>query len=166
MPRSIGKTPLRDLTTYGRTHAVRLADFDYTGDADIHLVLCAHSGAPFDNKAQAAFVCENVEFYCRKLAYRLNGYCLMPDHLHALLSPADSGRALRDWLRDFKSYTTNQYRKQARKKRLWQESGFDHVCRTEETAEKVLTYIVNNPVRAGLIERWQDWPWTRVFIEL
>ena len=49
---------------------------------------------------------------------------------------------------------------------MWQESGCDHVCRTEETAEKVLTYIVNNPVRAGLVERWEDWLWTRVFIKL
>jgi putative transposase len=166
MPRPRRRTPPRDLTTYGRTHAVRLADFDYAGDADIHVVLCAFDGLPFNDAALAAFVCENVEFYCRKLTFRLYGYCLMPDHLHALFSPADSGKPLKDWLRDFKSYTTNRYRKQNGKRRLWQESGYDHVCRTEETAEKVLAYIVDNPVRAGLAERWEDWPWTKVFIEL
>jgi putative transposase len=166
MPRPAQKTPIRDLKTYGRTHAVRIADFDYTGNVDIHLVLCAFEGSPFDNTETAASVCESIEFYCDKLGYRLYGYCLMPDHLHALLSPADSGRPLRDWLRDFKSYTTNRYRKKTGKRRLWQESGYDHVCRTEETAERILTYIVNNTVRAGLVERWMDWPWTKVFIDI
>lgn len=166
MPRPVNKTPLRDLKTYGRTHALRLPEYDYAGDADIHVVLCAYAGIPFTDATLAAFVCEDVEFYCRRLAYRLYGYCLMPDHLHTLFSPADSGKPLKDWLRDFKSYTTNRYRKLTRKHRLWQESGYDHVCRTEETAEKVLTYIVNNPVRAGSVERWEDWPWTKVSIEL
>ncbi|MFH1747249.1 MAG: transposase [Planctomycetota bacterium] len=166
MPRPSRKTPLRDLTTYGRSHAVRLPDYDYAGDADIHLTLCADVGAPYQDDPLAAFICENIEFYCRRLEYRLYGYCLMPDHLHVLLSPADSGKPLGDWLRDFKSYTTNQCPMPSVYRRLWQPSGHDHVCRTQETAEKVLLYIVNNPVRTGLVERWEDWPWTRVFIKL
>ncbi len=32
--------------------------------------------------------------------------------------------------------------------------------------KKLLIYIVDNPVRPGLVERWQDWPWTKVFIEI
>jgi len=157
---------VEDLTTYRRTHAVRLPDFDYVGDADIHLTICAQTGAPFRDDTLAALVCENVEFYCRRLGYRLYGFCLMPDHLHVLFSPASSDKPLEDWLRDFKSFTTNRFIKTTGKARLWQESGHDHVCRTEETAEKVLLYIVNNPVRAGLVERWEDWPWTKVFIPL
>ncbi len=165
MSRHPKKTPLRDLTTYGRSHAVRLSDFGCTGDADIHLTLCADSSSPFANDDIAAMVCENVEFYSRKLGYRLYGFTLMPDHLHVLFSPADSGRPLKDWLRDFKSYTSHRFRKQTGRQ-LWQESAYDHVCRAEETAERVLAYIIENPVRAGLVERWRDWPWTRVFLEV
>ncbi|MCK4342813.1 MAG: transposase [Phycisphaerae bacterium] len=138
MPRPTKKFPLRNLSTYGQSHAVRLPDFDYSGDADIHLTICAEEGAPFRDDGLAAIVCENVEFYSRKLGYRLYGFTLMPDHLHVLFSPADSGRPLKDWLRDFKSFTTNRFQKQTGKRRLWQESGHDHVCRTAETAEKVL----------------------------
>ena len=166
MPRPRTETPLRNLTTYNRSHAVRLPDCDYAADVDIHVTLCAHAGAPFRDAATATMVCENVEFYCRRLSYRLYGYTLMPDHLHLLLSPAESGTPLQDWLRDFKSFTTHRLRRQTGRTRLWQESGHDHVCRTEETAERVLMYIVNNPVRAGLAERWDDWPWTRMFIAL
>ncbi len=160
------KAPLRDLTTYGRGRALRLPDCDYIGDIDIHVVLCADRETPFRVDTVAAMVCENVEFYCRKLAYRLCGFTLMPDHLHALLSPAKSERRLPYWLDVFKSYTTNQYMKMGYRPPLWQASANDHVCRTAETAEKVLTYVVNNPVRAGLVQCWQDWPWTKVLIEI
>jgi hypothetical protein len=81
-------------------------------------------------------------------------------------SPADSGISIDVCLQRFKSYTGHAYAKLGGHPPLWQRSAFDHVCRHGETAEKVLTYIVNNPVRARLVERWQDWPWTKVFIEI
>ena len=84
MPRPNRKTPLRDLKTYGRSHAVRLPEYDYASDADIHIVLCARGGTPFHDTPLAVLICENVEFYAKRLGYRLYGYCLMPDHLHVL----------------------------------------------------------------------------------
>jgi putative transposase len=90
----------------------------------------------------------------------------MPDHLHVLLSPARSERPLAYWLDVFKSYTTNQYMRMGYRSPLWQPSAHDHVCRAAETAENALTYIVNNPVRAGLVQGWQEWPWTKIFVEL
>jgi putative transposase len=160
------RTPLRDLTTYGRGRALRLPGCDYIGNIDIHVTLCADREAPFRIAGIAAMVCDNVEFYCRKLGYRLYGLTLMPDHLHVLLSPAKSERPLAYWLDVFKSYTTNRYMKMGYRPPLWQPSANDHVCRTAETAVKVLTYIVNNPVRAEMVQVWQEWPWTKIFVEL
>lgn len=157
---------MRDLRTYSGSHAVRQPDCDYVGTIDVHVTLCAQRGRPFEDEALARVICENVEFYCQKLAYRLYGYTLMPDHLHTLLSPADSQKPLSYWLDVFKSYTTNQYMKAGGRPPLWQRSAHDHVCRTEETAEAVLMYIINNPVRAEPVHCWRDWPWTRVFIEV
>ncbi len=156
---------VRDLTTFGRAHAVRLPDFDYAADVDIHVTLCAADGTPFDDADTARLVCASVEFCSQKMGYRLYGYCLMPEHLHVLLSPAASRRSLEHWLRDFKSFTSNQYMKRSGRP-LWQRSAHDHVCRVAETAETVLAYIVENPVRRGLVQRWQDWPWTKVLIEM
>jgi putative transposase len=165
MPRG-SKTPLRDLRTLGRSRAVRHPDYDYVGDADVHLTLCADSGQPFARADVARLVFDNVEFYCQRLSYRLYGFTVMPDHLHVLVSPAASRIAVGVWLQRFKSYTGHEYEKLGGRPPVWQRSANDHVCRTGETAEAVLAYIVNNPVRAGLVERWQDWPWTRVYIEL
>ena len=160
------RTPLRNLRTYGSSRAVRLPDCDYIGDIDIHVTMCANRDKPFTDDVVAAMICENVEFYCRNLAYRLYGYCLMPDHLHVLLSPAESDKPMSHWLDVFKSYTTHCWMKSSHRAPLWQPSANDHVCRTGETAETVLAYIVNNPVRAGLVDCWQDWRWTKVFIEV
>jgi len=158
--------PLQRLQTYGRSRAVRLPGFDYAGDALIHLTLCAERGRPFHDANLAGVVCGSVERCCELCGYVLFGFCLMPDHLHVLLSPGESGVAVRDWLRRFKSFTTNEFVKGGGDSPLWQRSANDHVCRKEETGERVLAYIIDNPVRAGLAERWQDWPWTRVFIKL
>ncbi len=164
LPRS--KTPLRNLTTYGDGRAVRHPNCDYASDIDIHVTICADQGEPFRDDSVANMVVQNVEFYCRKLGYRLYGYCLMPDHLHVLLSPAKSGIPLAKWLDSFKSYTTHQFMKIGQKPPLWQQSGNDHVCRKEETAEIALRYIAENPVRKDLVRDWRDWPWTRVFIAI
>ena len=160
------KTPLRDLTTFGNTHAVRHPDCDYGGEIDIHVVICAWEGQPFRDRELAVAVCRSVEVSCRNMGFRLYGYCLMPDRLHVLLSPAESEQALAGWLRNFKSFTTNWYQKHGGKRRLWQESAFDHICRTGETAECVLAYIVENPLRGGLVKDWKDWAWTGVFIDI
>ena len=166
MPHRRQNTPLRDLSTYGRSRVVRHPDYDYAGDAILHMTICADSGRPFEEADTAEMVAKAVEKSCELLRYRLFGYTLMPDHAHVLLSPADPRRPIGDWLQSFKGFTTNQHKKRTGAARLWQTTAHDHVCRTEETAERVLTYIVNNPVRAGLVECWQDWPWTRTFCEL
>jgi REP element-mobilizing transposase RayT len=103
------KTPLRDLRTYASSRAVRHPDCDYAGEIDVHLTLWAGRGEPFRDKQLAAMVCGNVEMYWKRLACRLYGYCLMPDHLHVLLSPADSGTPIAKWLDLFKSFTTHQF---------------------------------------------------------
>lgn len=159
-------TPLRDLQTCSGSRAPRLFDCAYRGEIDVHLTLCADRGRPFENAGVAKMVCGNVEFYCKKLAYRLYGYTLMPDHLHVLLSPAESRKPLAYWLDVFKSYTTNRFVKASGHPPFWQRSAHDHVCRSGETAEAVLAYIANNPARVGLVDDWRDWRWTRVFIKV
>jgi len=157
--------PPRKYKTYGGSRAVRLPDFDYVGEVDIHVVICTESGQPFGSDTLAKEVCRSIEITSEKLQYRLYGYCLMPDHLHVLLSPAHSGKPLRNWLQTFKSYTAHWAKRNLGIPTLWQRSCHDHVCRTGETAEHVLRYILNNPIRAGLVKCAEDWIWSRSFIE-
>ncbi|HKQ48498.1 MAG TPA: transposase [Phycisphaerae bacterium] len=157
---------IEDLRTHGRSRAVRWDRYNYRDDAVIHITNCADRGAPFSDAGVAKMTADSVIRCCELRMYRLFGFCLMPDHLHTLLSPGDSGCPLAQWLDAFKSFTGHEFVKLGGVPPLWQRSCYDHVCRDGETAENVMRYIVNNPVRKGLVEDWRDWPWTRVFIEI
>jgi putative transposase len=76
----------------------------------------------------------------------------MPDHVHMLATfGPDAGmeRVIRNW----KRYTTNHAGI------CWQRDFFDHRLRNDESFDEKAAYILNNPLRAGLVERYEDWPY-------
>jgi len=78
-------------------------------------------------------------------------FLFMPDHCHALLSfPAERvwTRTIRDW----KHWTS------VRLGIHWQREFFDHRLRSDESFGEKAEYIAQNPVRAGLVTRAEDWP--------
>ncbi len=152
--------------TYGRSRAVRHPEFTYAADELVHPTLCAAIGASFRNAEFCREVCDSIGFYTTKLRYELYAYCLMPDHLHVLLSPANSSVPVSRWLQACRSYTAHASVRFGLRPPLWQRSAHDHVCRKGETAEIVAAYIANNPVRSGLVTRWTDWPWTEVLVDV
>jgi len=46
-----------------------------------------------------------------------------------------------------------------RKGRVWQPESFDHVLRSSESLDAKVQYVLENPVRLGLVQRWSDYPW-------
>ncbi len=46
-----------------------------------------------------------------------------------------------------------------RAERIWQEGFFDHLLRHDESLDQKWAYVRENPVRAGLVARWEDWPY-------
>ncbi len=84
-------------------------------------------------------------------------YCLMPPHLHLLISPGSI--SLLQWVGLFKQYT-QALALQIGISKLWQRSFFDHRLRSREREAEVIEYIRANPVRAGLVVHPDEWPWT------
>ena len=85
-------------------------------------------------------------------------YCLMPDHLHLQLSPRDGN--LIDLINGWKSYTANLLRKSGLEGSCWQRSFYDHVLRNDEDVKTVAEYIIQNPVRSKLVDRWDQYPYS------
>jgi REP-associated tyrosine transposase len=85
-------------------------------------------------------------------------WCLMPDHLHLLISPR--GANLSTVLSAWKSYTGHLLRKNGLDGPCWQRGFYDHALRKEEDIQRAAEYIVNNPVRKGLAENWSDYPFS------
>jgi len=86
-------------------------------------------------------------------------FCLMPDHLHFLASPRQNGISILTFTDQFKGKTTNCSWSVGWLGKLWQPRYFDHIVRGEEDLSAIDAYILNNPVRKGLVERFEDWRW-------
>ena len=80
---------------------------------------------------------------------------MMPDHIHVLVYPHDRDADVGE----FSGLTKRLIRRQARKDWRWQTGSFDRLLRGTESAQEKWVYIRENPVRAGLVTRWQDWPY-------
>jgi len=166
MPTNCGRfDPQKPLSTYGRGRTARLAGHDYAADWSVHLTVCALNGEPFRDAEVAQMVSSCVVEAAKLRKFHLYGYCLMPDHLHVLVSPADSRRPIADYLHALKGYTTRQYRLLRGRSRLWQTTAYDRVLRPNEDTMTVAAYVANNPVRAGLVKTWVEWPYSKIFVE-
>lgn len=84
---------------------------------------------------------------------------VMPDHVHAIIAPFAGGlsQAMKR-LKEASSIRANGALGRAGP--LWQHESFDHILRSDESVTEKMEYICNNPVRAGLVENWRDYPWT------
>jgi REP element-mobilizing transposase RayT len=82
-------------------------------------------------------------------------YAIMPDHVH-LLVRAHEGYNIISVIKLFKQ-KTGYWHAQKYKRPLWQKSFYDHIVRDDEGVENVISYILNNPVRAGLVGDWKDY---------
>lgn len=47
-----------------------------------------------------------------------------------------------------------------RKGSFWQSESYDHIVRDEDELERIIKYIIYYPVKAGLVEKWEDWEHT------
>ncbi len=50
-------------------------------------------------------------------------------------------------------------RELGRSGKVWQTESFDRVLRSSESLDTKLDYILRNPVRAGLVSKWDDYAW-------
>ena len=84
------------------------------------------------------------------------GYCLMPDHLHAMV--CTGGRPPRAIVQLLKGRTSRQVRRLRPELAPWQTGYWDRVVRREDGLFQTLRYMLMNPVRAGLVEDWWEHP--------
>lgn len=90
--------------------------------------------------------------------YHLWAWCVMPNHVHTV-AELRPGQSLAKVLHSWKSYTARRaqvcFGVQGS---LWQREYYDHLVRDEDDLYRVVQYVADNPVRAGL----KNWPWVWV----
>lgn len=87
-------------------------------------------------------------------------YCLMPDHIHFLVKPNVDGVSVLTFTDQFKGKSTNASWNHGWRGKLWQRDYYDHVVRDDESLTAIAQYILNNPVRTGLVATAEEWPWS------
>jgi REP element-mobilizing transposase RayT len=143
--------------TWGQSRSLRLRDFDYCSPYIIYHITIGSTDRKtlFVKPGLNRTVIETLKKSAPLYGYRLIAYSLLPDHLHILVQAEENPKDLRNFVRAFKSYSTKET---ARK--LWQRGFYEHILRKEEKTIEVAEYILNNPVRKGLVEKMEDYPWS------
>lgn len=122
------------------------------------------------NPAAADIVRDSLYHFAGK-RYELLAFVVMPSHFHWVFHPR------RDWIEslgDLKRRTPRECIMQSIKGytafrcnqllgttgTFWQDESYDHVVRTDAELARIIEYIEQNPVQAGLVARPEDWRWS------
>jgi REP element-mobilizing transposase RayT len=79
-------------------------------------------------------------------------YCVMPDHVHIVLGPSATCDII-TFVGRFKNLAQRAAWEAGVEGAFWQVGFYDHLLRVEEDIEQVVRYVLDNPVRAGLVSR-------------
>ncbi len=103
--------------------------------------------------------------------YTLDAFCVMPNHVHVVLTPLRTNSdevkqeetyySLSTIMQALKGRVALQANRQlGRRGKFWQHESYDHVVRDEDEWRRIVEYVLHNPVKAGLVQHWEEWPWS------
>ena len=138
---------------------IRLDPEAYQGQRPYFITICTRdSQKHFSHKELAEYVISRMTGIFNESDIEILAYCLMPDHLHLLVG-SEKQIDIRNVIKDFKQKTGYEARKQFGLD-LWQKRFYDHILRKEEGIEEVAKYILENPVRKGMVDDFRDYPYS------
>jgi REP element-mobilizing transposase RayT len=120
----------------------------------------AGHGACWLRDPRIAALVENALLHFDTQRYCLIAWCLMPNHVHALIETAEAwplGAIIHSW-KSFTSHGANQILR--RSGDFWFREYFDRFIRDEQHFVNAVTYIERNPVKAGLAGSPEEWRWS------
>ena len=80
---------------------------------------------------------------------------VMPDHIHALISPLNREAKVTQ----FSAGLKRAIKRKVGEEWQWQHGVFDRLLRRKESAYQKWIYMRENPVRAGWVKSWEQWPY-------
>jgi len=115
--------------------------------------------------------------------FQLLAWCVMHNHVHVVLQPlevasthtaeagsfgygeiADRGSPLSSIMHSLKSYTANRANEiLGRSGQFWQHESYDHWVRDLDELNRIVDYVIGNPVEAGLCRRPIEWRFSSAY---
>ncbi|MGH9358237.1 MAG: REP-associated tyrosine transposase [Terriglobia bacterium] len=143
-----------------RRKNIRLPPLSYIGRQWYFVTVCTEDRR--EELEDEALVRDNLSLLgsqANEDGFAIRAFCFMPDHLHLLLSGEREDSNCLAFVKGFKQRSAFEFSCKAGR-RLWQRGFYDHVLRPTDTWEAVAWYIWMNPVRAGLCQRAEEWPFS------
>jgi REP element-mobilizing transposase RayT len=89
--------------------------------------------------------------------YELFAVVVLEDHVHLIINPMET---LSEIMHSIKSFTAHEVNRISnRKGKVWQDENHDRVIRNESEFLEKLNYIANNPIKADLANKCEDYKW-------
>ena len=116
------------------------------------------------NVQVAKLVADSLHFRDGKV-YELIAYCIMPNHIHIVFMPLEESKgkyySLSKIMHSLKRHTAREANLiLGRAGSFWQHENYDHFARDEAELERIIKYVLYNPVKANLVKEQTDWKWS------
>jgi len=127
----------------------------------------AHHVTQRGNRRMETFFCDEdyqeylslLAHWCGEFDVRIWAYCLMPNHVHLILIPSTA-----DGLRGAVAEVHRRYTRMINFRERWRgclwQGRFASFVMSEKHLMGAVRYVERNPVKAELVERAEDWPWS------
>jgi len=128
---------------------------DYLVSNRVEEYLDAGHGKCWLNRRELAEVVTESIKHSEGKTYSLHAWCVMPNHVHVVFEPS-MGHQLPKILHTWKSFTAHEINALlGLKGPVWQAESYDHIVRNALSYQRVVEYVIQNPVKAHL----RDWKW-------
>jgi REP element-mobilizing transposase RayT len=117
-------------------------------------------GQAFMKEHRIAAMIQNVLLGFDSETYRLSAWVVMPNHIHMLATRLEN-YTLADIMQSLKSITSHKANRTLKRHgQFWMPDYFDRYIRNAQHFATTVRYIENNPVKARLCKRPEDWPFS------
>ncbi len=124
------------------------------------VTMCTHRRRPHLRDPQVAnIIVQALRRVESRYHWRVGRYVVMPDHLHFFCTPVtQEARSLSSFVGYWKRASAARIRRLCCPEFRWQAEFLDHLLRSHESYAQKWEYVRANPVRAGLVEDPEEWP--------
>ncbi len=99
-----------------------------------------------------------------KYCWRIPTFIIMSNHIHCTCIADKEGVKIskKDFFTNFKRFTARKINSILNKQgKVWGDENFDHWCRNPQSEASIKKYILDNPIKAGLVKNIDDWKWKK-----
>jgi len=141
----------------------RLEDFPYRGRYRYFITIRSESFRHhFVKDEVVAKVIDILRSAAKQEGFSIWAYCFMPDHAHLLVEGKHSNADMKHFVASFKQKSGYWFRSTYGVK-LWAPNYHEHVLRNDEATMTAARYIIQNPIRKGIVEDCSSYPYAGSF---